>query len=65
MPKSTALHPARVSFFPNFLHALAAICITFSAFATAQVGIDVNRISAEPTFDDFESMSPRTKLLRK
>src|SRR5210317_1745145 len=64
MPKSRALHPARVSFFPNFLQAFAAICITFSAFATAQVGIDVNRISAEPTFDDFESMSPSTALAR-
>lgn len=64
MPKSRALHPARVSFFPNFLHAFAALCITFSASVTAQVGIDVNRISAEPTFDDFESMSPSTALAR-
>jgi len=64
MPKSVALSPAQAPFFPKLLHVLAAFCLLFSAATTAQVGINVNRISAEPTFDDFEAMSPSTALAR-
>ena len=53
MPKSLALLAARILSIPNFLRALVAFYCLSSAIATAQVGIDVPRISAEPSFGDF------------
>jgi hypothetical protein len=64
MPKSLALLAARLLSIPNFLRALVAFYCLSSAIATAQVGIDVTRISAEPSFDDFSEMSPSTELAR-
>ena len=64
MPKSLALLAARVLSMPNFLRALVAFYCLSSAIATAQVGIDVSRISAEPSFEDFSEMSPSTALAR-
>ncbi|MDO7640243.1 MAG: hypothetical protein MUQ61_06205, partial [OM182 bacterium] len=64
MPKSLALLAARALSMPNFLRALVAFLCLSSAIATAQVGIDVSRISAEPSFEDFSEMSPSTALAR-
>ena len=64
MPKSPALLAARALSMPNFLRALVAFLCLSSAIATAQVGIDVSRISAEPSFEDFSEMSPSTALAR-
>ena len=64
MPKSLALLAARILSIPNFLRALVAFYCLSSAIATAQVGIDVSRISEEPSFEDFSEMSPSTALAR-
>ena len=55
---------ARVLPIPKFLpFAAAALCLLASS-AYAQQGLTIPRIDAEPTFADFESMSPSSALAR-